>query len=189
MVDKNLTAKDLHPFESPSKEILDLGRVRAIHLGDYMFWDEERQTEFIKKEYGWRETEVEGAYKGYKSAECIMAGVHDYSCYKKRGFGRTTWQAAVDVRNGLLSREEGFALIRKYDAERPEALDYYLKITGLSEEEFQEALKKHQKGKARGKNFQTRKKKGKNAEKTIPFVSQVLQKHFGKPAIKRKIKI
>jgi N-acetyl sugar amidotransferase len=189
MVDQSLTAKDLHPFESPPKEILDRASVRAIHLGDYMFWDEERQTEFIKKQYGWRETEVEGAYKGYKSAECIMAGVHDYSCYVKRGFGRTTWQAAVDVRNGLLSREEGFELVKKYDSERPEALDYYLRITGLSEKQFEAALRRHQKGAARGRSFKKTKKTKKNAENTYPFIQQVLDKHRGAGEVQRDKKI
>ena len=54
-----------------------------IHLGDYIYWDDEKQTEFIKKEYGWKETEMEGTYKRYKSVECIMAGVHDFACYLK----------------------------------------------------------------------------------------------------------
>ena len=68
-----LTEKDVHPFQLPSyKEIKDKG-VYGIHLGDYIYWDDEKQTEFIKKEYGWKETEMEGTYKRYKSVECIMA--------------------------------------------------------------------------------------------------------------------
>ena len=35
----------------------------GIHLGDFIFWDDERQVEFIKKEYGWKETEMEGTHK------------------------------------------------------------------------------------------------------------------------------
>ena len=31
-------------------------------------------------------TQMEGAYKGYKSAECIMSGLHDFTCYLKRGW-------------------------------------------------------------------------------------------------------
>ena len=65
-----------------------------------------RQTEFVREHYGWRETEIEGAYKGFKSAECIMPGIHDLTCYLKRGFGRSTNQASVDVRNGLLKQED-----------------------------------------------------------------------------------
>ena len=59
---------------------------KESHLADYIFWDAERQTEFIKEHLGWKEDHVEGTYKKYKSVECIMPGVHDYSKYLKRGF-------------------------------------------------------------------------------------------------------
>ena len=77
MIDDSLSGKDLHPFKLPSYEEIENSEVWGLHLGDYLFWDDEKQTEWIKKEYGWKETEMEGTYKGYKSAECIMAGVHD----------------------------------------------------------------------------------------------------------------
>ena len=121
---------------------------RGIFLGDYMFWDGERQVEFLKQSYDWHEDKVEGTYKGYKSVECRMAGVHDYAKFIKRGFGRTTDHASQDVRAGLLTREEAFELIKKYDPMRPEELDYYLKITGFTEEEFLEILKAQRTGKA-----------------------------------------
>ena len=85
MIGGDLSAKDLHPFELPSyEEIADTG-VWGLYLGDYLFWDDERQTEWIRDVYGWRETELEGAYKD-KGAECVMAGMHDFTCYLKEGF-------------------------------------------------------------------------------------------------------
>ena len=54
MVNDELTMKDLHPFKLPSKKEVLNANIYGIHLGDYMFWDGERQTEFIKKEYGWK---------------------------------------------------------------------------------------------------------------------------------------
>jgi len=149
MVDGELTAKDVYPFQNPTLEELERLGVRGIHMGDYLFWDDERQVEFLKKEYGWREDEVEGTYKRYKSVECIMPGVHDYTKFLKRGFGRATNHASQDVRAGLLSREEGLELAKKYDAKRPKILDYYLKITGLTEEEFEKIIKSQREGKAK----------------------------------------
>lgn len=181
MIGDGLSAKDLHPFELPSYEEIENTGVWGIHLGDYMFWDEERQTEWIREVYGWRETEMEGAYKGYKSAECIMSGVHDYTCYLKRGFGRTTGQASVDVRNGLLTRKEGFELIRKHDQERPDALDYYLKVTGLSEEEFYDVMQKKKLAKLKDTVLPIHPKVKPNAERLVPFVEQIIQKHLNQP--------
>ena len=181
MVGDGLSAKDLHPFELPSYEEIENTGVWGIHLGDYMFWDEERQTEWIREVYGWRETEMEGAYKGYKCAECIMSGVHDYTCYLKRGFGRSTGQASVDVRNGLLTRKEGFELIRKHDQERPDALDYYLKVTGLSEEEFYDVMQKKKLAKLKDIVLPIHPKVKPNAERLVPFVEQIIQKHLNQP--------
>jgi len=149
MVGENLSPKDVYPFQLPTVEEVERVGVMGIHLGDYMFWDDERQMEFVRDTYGWREDHVEGTYKGYKSVECRMAGVHDYSKFVKRGFGRGTDHASVDVRIGVLTREEGFELAKRHDTERPPALDYYLEITGMTEEEFVTVLKSLREGRAK----------------------------------------
>lgn len=143
MVSENISLRELAPFKLPSYEEMEAVGVVGIHLGDYLFWDDERQMEFVRDVYDWREDKVEGTYKRYKSVECRMAGVHDYTKFLKRGFGRGTDHASIDVRAGLLTREEAFELAKRHDVERPEALDYYLKITGFSEEEFEAVLKEH----------------------------------------------
>lgn len=148
MAGEGLSSRDLYPFRFPSREELAAVGVRGIFLGDYLFWDAERQVEFLKEAYDWREDNVEGTYKGYKSVECRMSGVHDYAKFVKRGFGRATDHVSQDVRAGLLTREEGFELIKQYDPKRPGELDYYLKITGWSEEEFMRVLKSQRTGKA-----------------------------------------
>lgn len=143
MVSQTISLRDLAPFKLPSYEDIASVGVVGIHLGDYIFWDDERQMEFVRDVYGWREDHVEGTYKRYKSVECRMAGVHDYTKFLKRGFGRGTDHASIDVRAGLLTREEAFELAKQHDTERPPALDYYLKITGFSEEEFEAVMREH----------------------------------------------
>lgn len=143
MIGEDISARELSPFRLPSAdEVAALGIV-GIHLGDYIFWDDERQMEFVRDVYGWREDHVEGSYKKYKSVECVMAGVHDYTKFLKRGFGRGTDHASTDVRAGLLTREEAFELAKKHDSERPAGLDYYLQITGYTEEEFEAVMAGH----------------------------------------------
>ncbi len=143
MVSDDISLRDLAPFKLPSYQELEEVGVVGIHLGDYLFWDDERQMEYVRDVYDWREDKVEGTYKRYKSVECRMAGVHDYTKFLKRGFGRGTDHASIDVRAGLLTREEAFELAKRHDVERPDALDYYLQITGFSEEEFEKVLEEH----------------------------------------------
>jgi N-acetyl sugar amidotransferase len=143
MVSDEISLRELAGFRLPSVEDIEKVGVVGIHLGDFIFWDDERQMEFVRDVYDWREDKVEGTYKNYKSVECKMAGVHDYTKFLKRGFGRGTDHASVDVRAGLLTREEAFELAKKSDTERPAALDWYLQITGFSEDEFNSVMSQH----------------------------------------------
>ncbi len=78
-----------------------------------------------------------------------MPGVHDYTKFLKRGYGRATDHASNDVRVGLLTREEGFELAKSIDTEKPRMLDDYLKLVGLTEKELEDIIKSQRTGKAR----------------------------------------
>lgn len=140
MVGGEVTERDLGAFRTPDAETYASSGIKGIHLGDYIYWDEERQTEFIKREYGWKDTNIEGTYKRYKSAECIMPGVHDFANYLKRGYGRASFHASADVRAGIITRDEAFEHFVPLDSVVPRALEYYSEITGISREEFFEIL-------------------------------------------------
>jgi hypothetical protein len=61
--------------------------------------------------------------------------------YIKFGMGRATADAAQEIRTGKITREEGVALVRKYDGEFPEGhLGTFLEYTGLSKDDFFMAL-------------------------------------------------
>jgi N-acetyl sugar amidotransferase len=138
--DEHISNAELSKWYFPDREDLESSGIRYLHLGDFLFWDEEKQVDFVVDNFNWLNSKVENTFKGYKSNECVMAGVHDYSNFIKRGIGRATIQASDDVRRGLLTREEGFELAKEFDSQRPHALDYYLKITGYSEKEYEEIL-------------------------------------------------
>lgn len=150
-----LSLRDLFPFEVPSIEECEAIGLNGIHLGDYLYWDAEKQVEFIKKEYGWKGTQVEGAYKDYKSVECSMAGIHDFLCYLKRGYGRASVQASSDIRDGIICREEGFALAEMYEQIEPESLKHFLEVAGMTREEMYEKISAMRSEKIRNKNIAT----------------------------------
>jgi N-acetyl sugar amidotransferase len=149
MTDKNLPVREFEVFRYPSTEEYREAGIEGFHLGDYQFWDEERRTEFIIREFGWEEATVEGSFKRYKSVECIMPGLHDWTKFIKRGYGRATDQATKDVRAGLLTREEGFEIIKNIDPKRPEVLDFFLEQTEMTEEDLIHKVKSLRKGAAK----------------------------------------
>ena len=149
IADDDFPIRNFEIFKTISSEDYQKFSIQGIHLGDYFFWDEEQQVDFIKNNYGWSEDEVEGTYKNYKSVECKMPGVHDWAKFIKRGFGRATDHATRDVRSGIITREQGFDLIKEFDSKKPEVLDYFMQQTGLTEQEIILALKKQREGKAK----------------------------------------
>jgi len=135
---EKIDERDLQPFKFPSQETLNKNSVYGIYLGSYLPWDVKEQVKIIKKELNWKGDEVEGIPPeyDYEKIECYMQGVRDYLKYIKRGFGRTSHLASIDIRNNRLDRKEGVRLVETYDGRRPKALDFFLKITGITENEF-----------------------------------------------------
>ena len=80
----------------------------------------------------------------YEKIECFFQGVRDYLKFIKRGMGRTNHLANIDIRNRRMTREEGEALVRKFDGKRPPSLDLFLDYLQLTEEQFLGIAIKHE---------------------------------------------
>jgi N-acetyl sugar amidotransferase len=137
---KWVTERDLRPFTYPDSRELRKLRVRSICLGSFMPWDVRRQTALIEKELDWKGAQVEGVAPGYEyeKIECSLQGIRDYLKFSKRGFGRTTHLANIDIRNDRLDRETGLEMALEHDGKRPASLDRFLDYVGIDEEEFKQ---------------------------------------------------
>ncbi len=140
-----VTERDLKPYRYPPAGEIRRGKIRSICLGSYIPWDVKAQVEIIRRELDWQGDEVEGVPEAYdyEKIECFMQGVRDYIKHLKRGFGRTTHLASIDIRNGRLSRAEGADLVAQYDGRRPYALDLFLEYLGIDEESFMKLIEPH----------------------------------------------
>jgi N-acetyl sugar amidotransferase len=143
--DPEMDARDLEPFRYPKLRDLKKINYRSICLGSYIPWDVKTQVQLIKDELGWEEDLNAGIPPeyGYEKVECAVQGIRDYLRYIKRGYGRTTHLATIDIRNKRLTREEGKKLVDEYDGKRPENLDYFLEMLSLTEEEFIDIASSH----------------------------------------------
>jgi len=130
--------RDLEMFRYPSLEELRKVGVVSVHLGSFVPWDPRTMARILRDELGWRWNTVEGIPEeyGWEKVECMFTGIRDYLKFIKRGFGRTTHLASIDIREGRKTREEAMELIRKYDGRRPASLDLFLELVGMNEEEF-----------------------------------------------------
>ena len=61
----------------------------------------------------------EATYSKYASLDDKTDGFHYYMSLIKFGIGRATSDAAHEIREGHISREEGVSLVNRYDEEFP----------------------------------------------------------------------
>lgn len=79
----------------------------------------------------------EGTYSKYASLDDKTDGFHYWLGYIKFGLGRATSDAAHEIRDGHLTREEGVALVHRYDGEFPSKhYAEFLKYLDITDDEF-----------------------------------------------------
>lgn len=137
---EGLRPKDLLWQQYPSDEEIDSIGVRGIYLGNFVDWDGNNNADLMTKRYGWRgsEMEFERTYRRSSNLDDMHEnGIHDYLKFVKFGYGRATDHACKDIRSGRMTREQGIAMVRKYDHVKPRRdLERWLKYVNMSETEF-----------------------------------------------------
>ncbi len=135
--ERGIYRKDLVQYMRPPQEELDEIGVRGICITDFIQWDSKEITEFLIKEYGFKTKAHDRTYDCYANAECHhCSGVHDYMRYLKVGHGRATDDAGIDIRKGLMTRQQGIEMVRQYDARTPVDMEIYLQRINMTREEF-----------------------------------------------------
>ncbi len=138
-VEHGVSANDMVPFMAPPFEQIQLNRTEIHFFGYYKLWDPQENFYYCTEHTGFvpNTERSEGTYSKYASLDDRVDGFHYYLGFIKFGIGRTTSDTAHEIRDGKITREEGVALVRKYDGEFPQK--YYrefLKYAGISESEF-----------------------------------------------------
>jgi N-acetyl sugar amidotransferase len=137
---EGLTSQDLLWAQYPSDAEIDAVGVRGIYLGNFVDWDANRHTKLVVEKYGWRPAQqpFERTYRTFSNLDDMHEnGIHDYLKFVKIGYGRGTDHSCKDIRAGLITREQGIEMVRKYDHVKPRRdLERWLGYVGMTEEEF-----------------------------------------------------
>jgi len=140
-----MSCGDLNPYLP-----VDGARLQAIgtevhYLGYYLKWDPQECYYYAAENTGFvpNDQRTEGSYSRYSSIDDKIDPLHYYTTLIKFGIGRATYDAAQEIRCGKITREEGVALVRRYDTEFPgryfpEMLEYM----GISEATFWSVIDK-----------------------------------------------
>jgi N-acetyl sugar amidotransferase len=113
------------------------------YLGYYLRWHPQETYYFSVENAGlmpnWHRTE--GSYSKYSSLDDKIDWLHYYSAHIKFGLGRATYDSAQEIRNGDITRDEGIALVRRYDGEYPQQyLQACLEYMNITCDQFSEVI-------------------------------------------------
>lgn len=134
---------DLKPFSAPAYEQVKENQTEIHFLGYYKSWDPQENYYYCREHTGFTpNTErSEGTYSKYASLDDRIDGFHYYLGFIKFGIGRTTSDASHEIRDGKIERDEGIALVRRYDGEFPERhYQEFLEYCDITDEQFREIL-------------------------------------------------
>ena len=146
LMDKyNLSRNDLSIYMPLMQSDLGDVKIQVHYLGYYLKWTPQEAYYYSVEHTGFEVNPFrsEGTYSKYVSLDDKLDGFHFYTTYIKFGFGRTSYDASQEIRNKHLTREEGIALVKKFDGEFPklyfkEVMDYI----GITQEHFMELCDK-----------------------------------------------
>lgn len=137
-IEDNIATLSLYKLP-PNEELRKLG-LGSHWFSYYKKWIPQDNYYYAQKNCGFEpnpDGRSEGTYSKYASLDDKTDGFHFYMQFIKFGFGRCTSEAAMEIRSGHITREEGVALVRKYDGEFPKKyFKEYLQYLDLTEEEF-----------------------------------------------------
>ena len=109
------------------------------YLGYYLKWDPQECYYYATEHTGFQANSerTEGTYSKYSSIDDRIDMFHYYTTLVKFGIGRATYDAAQEIRNGKITREEGVQLVRRFDQEFPKKyFKDFIEYISLGEKEF-----------------------------------------------------
>ena len=127
----NISVSDLKSYLPISESELEKTNIQVHYLGYYLKWTPQEVYYYATENTGFkaRPFRTQGTYSKYNSIDDKIDDLHYYTTYIKFGIGRATYDASQEIRNMHLTREDGVALVKKYDGEFPdryfnEIMDY-----------------------------------------------------------------
>lgn len=142
-LNEGISYGDLEPYLPLDPDLAQKKNIEAHYLGYYIKWVPQECYYYAVKHTGFEANPVrtEGTYSKYNSIDDKTDGFFYYTTYIKFGYGRATQDAAQEIRNKHITREEGVALVKRFDGEFPKKyFGEFLDYIGLTEKEFWEIV-------------------------------------------------
>ncbi len=141
----NLKMVDLLPYLPMDPYEFERKKIQVHYLGYYIKWDPQESYYFAVEHSGFEANSerTEGTYSKYNSIDDKTDPYMYWTILIKFGIGRATYDASQEIRNHKITREEGIALVKKFDQEFPKKyFKEFLEYMEITEEHFWEVVDK-----------------------------------------------
>jgi len=141
----NFKLQDFKPYIPPSASYLEEKNIEVHYLGFYLKWDPQECYYYAVENTGFEANSerTEGTYSKYSSIDDKIDMFHYFTTLIKFGIGRATYDAAQEVRNGKITRDEAVQLVKMYDQEFPKKyFSDFLAYIDITEEVFWQTVDK-----------------------------------------------
>ena len=135
---------DLQPYLPADPTDLAKKKIEVHYLGYYLRWHPQACYYYAVEHGGFQASpeRTPGTYSKYNSIDDRIDDFHYYTTGTKFGLGRASYDAAQEIRSGDIDREEGVALVKRFDHEFPERFaDEIFRYLSMPEKEFPVASK------------------------------------------------
>jgi N-acetyl sugar amidotransferase len=118
----NVSLNDIQSFLPISQSEMQGKNFEVHYLGYYLKWIPQEIYYYAVENTGFqaRPFRTQGTYSKYSGIDDKIDDLHFYTTFIKFGIGRATYDAAQEIRNKHITREEAVALVQKFDGEFPD---------------------------------------------------------------------
>lgn len=137
--EQGISLHELEPYLPLNPDKVEKSGIQVHYLGYYLQWDPQECYYFAvdKIDFQPNDQRTEGTYSKYNSIDDKTDPFHYWTTLIKFGIGRATYDASQEIRNNKITREEGVALVNKFDMEFPKRyFKEFLEYINMDEEEF-----------------------------------------------------
>lgn len=145
MKDYKFTKYDLESYLPIESNKFEKSKVEFHFFSYYKKWNFHDNYYYAVKNSTFKPsgTRLEGSYDKYASMDDKIDWLHFYTFFVKFGMGRATAATDQEIRSGVITRDEGISLVKRFDGEFPSK--YYkdcLEYMNISSKEFNEVIEK-----------------------------------------------
>ena len=136
---------DLMSFLPPNVELIEKSKIEVHYLGYYLKWTPQEVYYYAVENTGFkaRPHRTQGTFSKYSGIDDKIDDLHFYTTFIKFGIGRASYDASQEIRNKHLTREEGQALVRRFDGEFPDRyFDEIMKYLDMDPQYFHDLCDK-----------------------------------------------